>query len=178
MPALPEKTRKFIAKYGEMASHWGLSRTECQIHGLLFVSPEPLDAEEISKSLEVARSHVSNSLKELQNWGIIKVVHKIGSRREFFECEKDVWNLFRTVVSEQKRREIDPWMRILKETAQDMGEDGESTAFARKRILEMYEFFDVFSKWYEEVRKLPTPMVRRFLALGGKALSLLGLKGG
>jgi DNA-binding transcriptional regulator GbsR (MarR family) len=176
MPKLSEKAQKFLMQYGEMASHWGLNRTECQIHGLLFLSPKPLDAEEISKTLSVARSHVSNSLKELQSWGIVKPVHILGSRREHFECMQDVWEMMRTVVSEQKRREIEPWMRILKEAAQDLDDGTADGAYAKHRVQEMLGFFEVFSRWYEELRRLPTAMIRRFLALGGKAIGLLGLK--
>lgn len=177
MPQLSEKTKAFISQYGEMASHWGLNRTECQIHALLFLSPKPLDAEEISETLSVARSHVSNSLKELQNWGIVKPVQPLGSRREYYEAPHDTWEMFRTVVREQKRREIDPWMKILKQASTELDEGGPESDYARKRILEMLEFFETFSKWYEDVRRLPTPLIRKFLTLGSKAISMLGLKG-
>ena len=176
MAKLSEQTQKFISQYGEMASHWGLNRTECQIHALLFISSKPLDAEEISESLSVARSHVSNSLKELQNWGIVKVVHVLGSRREYFECVPDVWEMFRTVVAEQKRREIEPWMRILKEASASIEDGSPESVHAKKRIGEMLGFFETFSGWYEELRRLPTPMIRKFLAMAGKAISVLGLK--
>lgn len=177
MPKLSEKTQKFISQYGEMASHWGLNRTECEIHALLFVTQHPLDAEDITHTLQVARSHVSNSLKELQNWGIIRVVHVIGSRREYFECIKDVWEMFRIVVSEQKRREIDPWTRILKETAEGLEDADKDDAYVKQRVREMLGFFETFSACYEEMRRLPTPAIRKFMLLGGKAFALLGLKG-
>ncbi|MBI3550145.1 MAG: ArsR family transcriptional regulator [Elusimicrobia bacterium] len=161
-----------------MASHWGLNRTECQIHGLLFLSEKALDAEDISQTLSIARSHVSASLKELQGWGIVRVVHKPGSRREFFECPQDVWEIFRTVVNEQKRREIDPWRRILRETAAAMEDGGKETAYARRRVLEMQEFFETCSGWFDEMRGISTPMMKRFLTLGGKVVSMLGLRKG
>lgn len=178
MHKLSEKKQKFISQYGEMASHWGLNRTECQIHALLFLSPKPLDAEEISESLSVARSHVSNSLRELQNWGMIKSVRVLGSRREYFETHADIWDMFRQAVSEQKRREIEPWMRILNEAVADLDDGSKDGAYAKKRVGDMLEFFTTFSKWYEDIRRLPTPLVRRFLTLGGKAVSLLGLRPG
>ena len=178
MPKLSENMQKFVSQYGEMASHWGLNRTECQIHALLLLSPKPLDAEEISETLSVARSHVSNSLKELQNWGVIHVVHVMGSRREYFESIKDVWEMFRTVVAEQKRREIDPWRRILKEATVNLDGGDKDTVYAKQRVTEMLEFFETFSSWYEDIRRLQTPTVRKFMTLGGKAMSLLGLKAG
>lgn len=175
MPKLSEKTEKFISRYGEMASHWGLNRTECQIHALLFLTPRPLDAEEISESLSVARSHVSNSLRELQNWGMVKPTRVLGSRREYYEVHADVWEMFRQAVSEQKRREIEPWTRTLREAFDELDDGTKDGAYAKKRVGEMLGFFEVFSKWYEDVRRLPTPLVRKFLILGGKAMSLLGL---
>jgi len=176
MPKLSEKAQKFISQYGEMASHWGLNRTECQVHALLFLSPKPLDAEEIAETLSVARSHAGNSLKELQSWGMVKSVRVLGSRREYFEVHSDVWDMFRQAVSEQKRREIDPWMRTLREAARELDDGSKDGGYAKKRVAEMLGFFETFSSWYEDVRKLPTPLVRRFLTLGGKAVSLLGLK--
>jgi DNA-binding transcriptional regulator GbsR (MarR family) len=178
MPKLSDKTKRFVSQYGEMASHWGLNRTECQVHALLFLSPRPLDAEEISETLSVARSHVGNSLKELQSWGVVKSVRVLGSRRECFETHADVWELFRTAVAEQKRREIDPWMRILREAAADLDDGSKDGAYAKKRVTDMLTFFETFSGWYEDLRKLPTPLIRKFLTLGGKAFAALGLKGG
>lgn len=175
MPNLSENAQKFISRYGEMASHWGLNRTECQIHALLFLSPKPLDAEEIADTLSVARSHVSNSLRELQNWGMVKPVRILGSRREYYETHADVWEMFRQAVSEQKRREIEPWMRMLREAVVELDDGTKEGGYAKKRAGEMLGFFEVFSKWYEDVRRLPTPLVRKFLILGGKAMSLLGL---
>jgi DNA-binding transcriptional regulator GbsR (MarR family) len=178
MPKLSEKAQKFIATYGEMGSHWGLNRTECQIHALLFLSPKPLDAEEISETLSVARSHVSNSLKELQSWDIVKPARVLGSRRECFETHQDVWEMFRTVVAEQKRREIEPWMKVLREASTDLDDGSKDGAYAAKRVSDMLGFFQTFSGWYEDLRRLPTPMIRKFLTLGGKAFGLLGLKTG
>lgn len=178
MPKLSEKARRFLAQYGEMASHWGLNRTECQIHGLLFLSPKPLDAEEIAETLGVARSHVGNSLKELESWGMVKPTRPLGSRREHYEAHADVWEMFRQAVHEQKRREIDPWMKTLRQAASELDDGTKDGAYAKKRVGEMLGFFETFSGWYEDVRKLPTPLIRKFLTLGGKAVSLLGLKAG
>src|SRR6187399_732 len=100
--------QKFILHWGEMGLRWGINRTVAQIHALLYLSPRPLHAEEICDALGVARSHVSNSLRELQNWGIVKIVHSMGDRRDHFESMKDVYEMFRVILRERKRREIDP----------------------------------------------------------------------
>src|SRR5881628_1159381 len=115
MNALPPVEQKFVLHWGEMGTRWGINRTVAQIHALLYISPRPLNAEEIAETLGVARSNVSNSLKELQGWGIVKLVHVMGDRRDHFESLKDVWEMFRIVLDERKKREIDPSLSMLQE---------------------------------------------------------------
>src|SRR5262244_4011762 len=115
MIALDPPLRQFVLHWGEMGTRWGINRTVAQVHALLFVSPKPLHAEEIASTLVVARSNVSTSLRELQGWGIVRVVHVLGDRRDHFESVKDVWEIFRIVAQERKRREIDPTLRVLHE---------------------------------------------------------------
>ncbi|HEX7654349.1 MAG TPA: MarR family transcriptional regulator, partial [Verrucomicrobiae bacterium] len=103
MKTLTPVQQKFILHWGEMGTRWGINRTVAQVHALLFISPQPLNAEEIVETLGVARSNVSTSLKELQSWGIIKLVHILGDKRDYFESMKDVWELFRVVLNERKR---------------------------------------------------------------------------
>src|SRR5580658_11276190 len=107
--------QKFILHWGEMGTRWGINRTVAQVHALLFLSPMPLPADEISTTLAVARSNVSTSLKELQGWGIVRVVHVLGDRRDHFESMKDVFEMFQIVLTERKRREIDPTVALLRE---------------------------------------------------------------
>src|SRR5579864_3413320 len=106
--------QKFILHWGEMGTKWGVNRTVAQIHALLYLSPEPLNAEEIAEILSVARSNVSTSLKELQGWRIVKVVHQVGDRRDYYESMKDIWQMFRVILEERKRREVDPTLETLK----------------------------------------------------------------
>src|SRR6204780_4131533 len=113
MATLTEVQQKFILHWGEMGTRWGINRTVAQIHALLYISPRPLHAEEIVEALSVARSNVSTSLKELQGWGIVKMVHVLGDKRDHFESMKDVWEMFRVVLDERKRREIDPTLIML-----------------------------------------------------------------
>ena len=115
--------QKFILHWGEMGARWGINRTVAQIHALLYLSPKPLTAEEIHDLLGVARSNVSNSLRELQGWGIVKIVHVMGDRRDHFESMKDVWEMFRLVLDERKRREIDPTLAMLRECLAEAGKD-------------------------------------------------------
>lgn len=171
---LPANVQTVISQWGEMASHWGLNRTEAQIHALLFLSPEPLDAQEISETLSVARSHVSNSLKELQRWGIVRLVPVLGERREHFESMKDVWEIFRAVANEQKRREIDPWTGILRQSVATLREGGKAAEYPRQKLAEMLEFFETLSAWQEDIKGLSTPALRGFMKMGAKAARLFG----
>src|SRR5262250_258593 len=115
MTKLGPVQQKFILHWGEMGTRWGINRTVAQIHALLYISPKPLNAEEIAETLNVARSNVSTSLKELQSWRIVKLVHVLGDKRDHFESMKNVWEMFRVVLDERKRREVDPTMAVLKE---------------------------------------------------------------
>src|SRR2546421_5786075 len=111
--SLTPVAQKFILHWGEMGTRWGINRTVAQVHALLFLSPQPLPADEISDTLAVARSNVSTSLRELQGWRIVRVVHVLGDRRDPFESIKDVWGIFRIVSEERKRRGGDSTLEVV-----------------------------------------------------------------
>src|SRR5262250_874616 len=144
MPLSPIE-QKFILHWGEMGTRWGINRTVAQVHALLFVSPKPLHAEEIANTLAVARSNVSTSLRELQGWGIVRVAHVLGDRRDHFESAKDVWEIFRIVSGERKRREIDPTLRVIGECVEELKKDVKSDAYTRERLESMLEFLTVMT---------------------------------
>jgi DNA-binding transcriptional regulator GbsR (MarR family) len=165
--------QRFILHWGEMGTRWGVNRTVAQVHALLYISPKPLSAEEIGKILSIARSNVSNSLKELQRWGIIRVVHVLGDRQDHFESLKDVWQMFQTVLDERKRREIDPTVAVLRECVAELEKGGPADAQTRQRLREMLEFFEGATSVYQEVRRLSPDALRKFVKLGGKVQKLL-----
>jgi DNA-binding transcriptional regulator GbsR (MarR family) len=165
--------QKFILHWGEMGTKWGINRTVAQVHALLFLSPKPLPADEISNTLSVARSNVSTSLRELQGWGIVRVVHVLGDRRDHFETAKDVWEIFRTVSEERKRREIDPTLRVLNECVQEVNVGG-GDAYTRERLESMLEFLTTMSGLFEEVLRMPVGALRGVGKLRGKVITLLG----
>jgi len=171
MKQLPPVEQKFVLHWGEMGTRWGINRTVAQIHALLYISPRALHAEEIAETLGVARSNVSTSLKELQGWGIVKLVHVLGDKRDHFETLKDVWEMFRIVLDERKRREIDPTVALLRECMREAKPD----SHARGRLSALLDFFETTTGWYEQIRQWPTPVVTRMLKLGDKTRKLLGL---
>src|SRR5579871_276582 len=174
MPPLTPVQQKFILHWGEMGARWGINRTVAQIHALLYISPKPVNAEEIVEVLSVARSNVSTSLKELQGWGIVKMVHVMGDKRDHFESMKDVWEMFRVVLDERKRREIDPTLLMLRECIAEAGTRKDGNDYTRERLEALSEFFDATTAWYTQVRKWPTSVLVQFLKLGDKAMKFLG----
>src|SRR6188472_48422 len=130
-------SQKFILHWGEMGTRWGINRTVAQIHALLYLSPRPLNAEQIAEALSVARSNVSTSLRELQGWGIIRVVHVLGDRRDHFESIRDVWELFRQVLDERKRREVDPTLTILRDCVIEADKAAADETYAKERLSEL-----------------------------------------
>ncbi len=173
MPELTSVQQKFILHWGEMGARWGINRTVAQVHALLYLSPAPLHAEEIAASLGVARSNVSNSLRELQGWGIVRVTHKLGDRRDHFETLSDVWEMFRIITEERKRREIDPTLRMLTECVEELG-DGEADRFTRERVAAMQEFMTSVVGLYDEAKTFPAGALRGLIRLRGKLRGLAG----
>jgi DNA-binding transcriptional regulator GbsR (MarR family) len=145
-----------------------------QVHALLYISPNPLNADDIVEALEVARSNVSTSLKELQGWGIVKLVHVLGDKRDHFESMKDVWEMFRVVMDERKKREFDPTMRMLHECIAEAEKDKATDAYTEERLRELYRFFETTTAWYTHVRRWPTATLLKFMKAGDKVLKALG----
>jgi DNA-binding transcriptional regulator GbsR (MarR family) len=173
-PALTPIQQKFILHWGEMGTRWGINRTVAQIHALLFLSPRPLNAEEIAATLGVARSNVSTSLRELQGWKIVRVTHLLDDRRDHFESMKDVWEMFRVIVDERRKREADPTLAMLRDAVGEAKKPGAADAYTRERLAELLQFFELMSGWAEQTGKLPTPAVVRMVKMGDKLGKLLG----
>lgn len=175
MTELSETQQRFVLHWGEMGSRWGINRTMGQIQALLFLSPDPLHAEVIGETLKVARSNVSNSLRELQGWKIIRMVHVMGDKRDHFECLKDPWELFRVVLNERKRRELDPTLDLLRECLSELEASKKPDPYTRKRLGELNDFLEVTTGWYEVLSKWPTESVKQLMKLGNRSLRLLGI---
>ena len=176
MSNLTPAAERFILHWGEMGTRWGINRTVAQVHALLYISPKPLNAEEIAALLAVARSNVSNSLRELQGWGIVRVAHVLGDRRDHFESTKDVWEMFSIIIEERKRREIDPTVQVLREMMQDLEKSGESEAFARQRIGDLLGFLEGMLSLYGEFKRVPLAAIRHVGKLRGQIRKMLAGK--
>ncbi len=167
---------KYILHWGEMGTRWGVNRTVAQIHALLYLSTNPLNAEEITEILAVARSNVSTSIKELQSWNLVKTVHVLGDRRDHFETLHDPWDLFDVIIEGRKRRELDPTLTLLRECVLESENDKETPAEIKARIKDVMNFLDTLDSWYEQIKGLPRPTLIKLIKLGGKIQSFLGKK--
>ncbi len=174
MATLSPVKKQFVLHWGEMGTRWGVNRTVAQVHALLFISQEPLTADEITETLAVARSNISTSLRELQSWGIIRPVHVLGDRRTHYESMKDVWEMFRMIIDQRKRREIDPTLEVLRRSVAELERSGPSEAHTRERLQEMLGFFETMTALYQEVRNLPAGTLRSFIKVRGKLRKLVG----
>ena len=164
---------RFVLHWGEMGTRWGVNRTVAQIHALLYITGRPMHAEEIVDTLKVARSNVSNSLRELQGWNLVKLVHVAGDRRDHFGTSKQVWELLRTIVKERQRREIEPTVAVLRELLADPA-ISKDPAEARLRMQETLELLETLTLWSDEMLRLDTQTLTKVLKLGARIKKLIG----
>ena len=169
---IPE-VRQFILHWGEMGSHWGVNRSVAQVHALLYLSDRPLHAEEICHKLGLARSKVSNGLKELQSYQIVRRVHVEGDRRDHFVADTDLWDMLMKIAAERKRREIDPTIQLLGELAESLEGRTQLPSHVYERIGRMHEFLGTLTHWYDDVRRLPKSTLVTLMKLGGRVARLI-----
>ncbi|MBS9778560.1 MAG: MarR family transcriptional regulator [Gammaproteobacteria bacterium] len=169
---LSKTKEQFILHWGEMGAKWGVNRSVSQIHALLFVTNEPMNAEQIVNTLNMARSNVSNSLKELQNWQLIHTVSVLGDRREHFATDYDVWELMRTITAERQRREIEPTVRFLQQLI-DSEEFKNEDKEIQSRIKETHTLISTISTWMTQMINMPTKTLMMILQLGSKIQKIL-----
>src|SRR5712692_8932527 len=165
--------QKFILHWGEMGTRWGINRTVAQIHALLYLSADSLPAEEIATTLGVARSNVSTSLRELESWGIVRGVHLLGDRRDHFVTMTDVWEMFRIILEERKRREIDPTLAVLRECVGQARGTSPAETQTRERLQAMLELLEAMMALYDEAHRLPVGALRGLAKWKGKMGKLL-----
>ncbi len=164
--------KRFVLHFGEMGSLWGINRTVGQMYALLYLSQKPLNADDLVQALQVSRSNVSVGLKELQSWKLIRLVHYPQDRRDYFTTPEDVWQIFKTLIEEKRRREVEPTLSMLRDTLLVKPEDKEEQ-YAQERIHEMHELIDLASNWFDDVQKLSPETLAKLMKLGSKVNRLL-----
>jgi len=164
---------KYVLHWGEMGTRWGTNRTVAQIQALLYLSPKPLRADEIVDLLSVARSNVSTSIRELQSYGLVRMTHLLGDRRDYFESLHDVWELFRVIIEQRKQRELNPTLVMLKKCAAEIQDEKEPDPITKERVRNMLQFVESTSNWYEQISEIPTSTLTKLMSLGTKITKLV-----
>ena len=159
-------TEKYILHWGEMGTRWGTNRTVAQIQALLYLSPKPLRADQIVDLLSVARSNVSTSIRELQSYGLVRMIHLLGDRRDYFESIDDVWELFRVIIEQRKQRELNPTITMLRQCVSEVEQESQTNDITKERIRNMLEFIDSTNTWYEKIRSISTSTLQKLMKLG------------
>lgn len=172
-PQLPKSIAQFVLHWGDLGSQWGVNRSVAQIHALLFISDKPLTAEELAEQLGLARSNVSNSLKELQGWKLIRRVPVMGDRRDHFTAEEDIWEMAKRIAQGRKEREIDPAEAALRACNEEAAQDSEISPEARAKLANMLEFVSTMSRWHDEMLNVPKPALMALIKMGSGVTKLL-----
>lgn len=172
---LPPLNRQFVAHFGEMGSRWGINRTVGQIYALLFISERALNADEIAEALEFSRSNVSMGLKELQSWRLVKLRHLPGDRREYFEAPADVWEIFRVLAEERRRREIEPTLSMLRNALLEQPGSA-AERHAQERMRQMHDLIDRLMTWFDDVQKLAPETAMQLMGMGATVTKVLEFK--
>jgi len=163
---LSPAVEKYVLHWGEMGTRWGTNRTVAQIQALLYLSPKPLCADEIVDILSVARSNVSTSMRELQSYGLVRMTHNLGDRRDYFESLSDVWDLFRVIIEQRKKRELNPTLSMLKSCVAEVDTEDGTDEITKERIHNMLNFVTTTSDWYEQIQTVPTSTLQKLMKLG------------
>lgn len=172
---LPTLSREFVNHFGEMGSRWGINRTVGQIYALLFISQTAINADDIADALGFSRSNVSMGLKELQAWRLVRLRHLPGDRREYFDAPEDVWEIFRVLAEERRRREIEPTLSMLR-SALLQTPNSEAERHAQERMREMHELIDRLMSWFDDVQKLAPETAMQLMGMGSTVTKVLELK--
>ncbi|QHP69797.1 MarR family transcriptional regulator [Bradyrhizobium sp. LCT2] len=172
---LPAAVERFILHWGDMGDEWGVNRSVSQIHGLLYLAEAPMTAEDIADTLGMARSNVSNSIKELLAWSLIRRVPILGDRRDHFEAETDIWEVAARIAARRKERELDPAIVALRACVSDAADDPTINPVASKRLKEMLAFTELADHWFMQMLKVPRPRLVALMRLGEKIANLLPL---
>lgn len=169
----PKAIQTFVLKWGDMGSQWGVNRSVAQIHALLYISERPLNAEQISETLGIARSNVSNSLKELQTWRIIEREPIPGDRRDHFIAELDIWEVARRIATVRKQREIDPARQTLLTCVELATGDTRVSKEQLRRLEAMQDFTGKVDRWYGQMLRVSTPILLKLVSMGDRVVNLV-----
>jgi DNA-binding transcriptional regulator GbsR (MarR family) len=172
---LAPAVEQFVLRWGDMGGQWGVNRSVAQIQALLFLSDRPLTAEDIAETLGMARSNVSNSIRELLSWKLIRRVPVLGDRRDHYEAEADLWQIMTHIARGRKEREIDPAVAALRHVLETADDDPQISPTARARLKEMQSFLGTLDTWFSQMVTVPPATLMALMKLGTRVVNLVSL---
>ncbi len=172
---LPPMIQTFVLHFGEMGSRWGINRTVGQIYALLYLSDEPLNADQIVESLGFSRSNVAMGIKELDAMNLIMLRHIPNDRKDYYATHEEIWDIVRNLVEARRKREIDPTLSMLRGVIMESPSSKEEK-HAQVKMEEMHDLIDLFTQWHEEMQKMETERLVSLLKMGSKAYRLYQMK--
>ncbi len=151
----------FVRRWGEMGAAWGISRTMAELHALLYLATDSLCTDDVMEQLSISRGSASMNLRELVNWGLVYRVHRRGDRKEYFDAERDVWQMFETIMRERRRREVLPIMETIDRCVAMIEEDkkglrdqaANEAEGCAKRLGEILEFCEMMNTMFNLMSK-------------------------
>lgn len=131
--------QKFLDTWGKLGPQWGINKTMAQIHALLLVSKNPLNVEQMLKELDISKANAHLNLKALMEWGLIYKDCRDNCRCEYYVAEKNVHQIFKQILINRKKRELDPILEQIDALVRCSETCEESKEF-RKMLLELKDF--------------------------------------
>ena len=164
-----------MLRWGDLGGQWGVNRSVAQIQALLYLSDRPLTAEDIAEVLGIARSNVSNSIRELIIWKLVRRVPVLGDRRDHYEAEADLWQILTRIAQGRKEREIDPAVVAIHSALEAADGDPAISKVALARLHEMQAFLTTLDNWFSQMLAVPPSTLMRLIKLGSRVVNLLNL---
>ncbi|WP_444997227.1 GbsR/MarR family transcriptional regulator [Aliikangiella sp. IMCC44359] len=171
---LPSELETFVVHFGEMGSRWGFNRTVGQMFAVIVFNETPLNADQIAQMLSISRGNVSMGIKELQSWQLIRVHHQPGDRKDYFKPAGTIWELALQVLSERRKREVEPTLSLLR--GQLMNEQQTEHPFATQKVREIHDLLELFNTWFDDIHKMNSDSLKTLLKLGAGVGKVLELK--
>ena len=172
---LPPLVQTFVLHFGEMGSRWGINRSVGQIYALIYVSEQPLNADQLVEVLGFSRSNIAMGIKELVSMNLVMLRHIPSDRKDYYTTHEDIWEIVRNLVEERKKREIDPTLSMLRSVMMETP-SSEQEKFAQDKMCEMHDLIEMLTKWYDDMQKLETERLVNLLKMGAKVYSLYQMK--
>jgi DNA-binding transcriptional regulator GbsR (MarR family) len=105
---------------GRLIEFWGFKRNMGRVWTVLYLSPEPLSAEDLRQALQLSSGAVSMTLSELSRWGVVRRVWIQGERKDFYTAEVQLWRMISRVFNEREKSEVTAAIDVFEEALEKL----------------------------------------------------------